>query len=84
MYTVEAETQKQAKDIALDNQADWERIDDFFNHEPPIVTEIIAEKYNPLEEYTTPKFEPPEESYECPKCGYDDLPNDTVDCPKCK
>ena len=37
-----------------------------------------------LEEYTTPKFEPSEESYECPKCGYDDLPNDTVACPNCK
>jgi hypothetical protein len=36
------------------------------------------------DEYTTPKFEPPEEFYECPKCGYDDLPDDVVPCPNCK
>ena len=37
------------------------------------------------DEYTTPKFEPAEESYECPECGYDELPDDNVDtpCPVC-
>ena len=36
------------------------------------------------DEYTTPKFEPAEERYECLECGYDDLPNDTDPCPRCK
>jgi rubrerythrin len=36
-----------------------------------------------LAEYTTPKFEPAEELYECDKCGYDDLKDDTSNCPIC-
>ena len=36
------------------------------------------------EEYTTPKFEVQPVTYECSKCGYEDLPDDVVDCPKCK
>ena len=36
------------------------------------------------DEYTTPKFEPAEERYECLECGYDDLPDDTDPCPRCK
>jgi hypothetical protein len=42
-YTVEAETEKKAKEIALENQADWERMDEFINHEPPVITNIIEE-----------------------------------------
>ena len=37
-----------------------------------------------LDEYTTPKFGPAEEWYECPVCGFDELPDDEVLCPKCK
>ena len=36
------------------------------------------------DEYTTPKFEPAEESYECSECGYDGLPDDEVSCPVCQ
>jgi len=36
------------------------------------------------DEYTTPKFEPAEESYECSECGYDGLPDDEVSCPICQ
>ena len=36
------------------------------------------------EEYTTPEFDPQPLTYECPTCGYDDLPDDVVSCPKCK
>ncbi len=43
MYTVEAETEEQAKEIALKNQVDWDRLDEFFNHEPPVITEVIKE-----------------------------------------
>ena len=35
-------------------------------------------------EYTTPKFEVQPVTYECPTCGYDDLPDDVVPCPSCK
>jgi len=35
-------------------------------------------------EYTTPKFEVQPVTYECPKCGYDNLIDDRIDCPKCK
>jgi rubrerythrin len=38
----------------------------------------------PTDEYTTPKFGPAEEWYECPVCGFDELPDDKVLCPKCK
>jgi rubrerythrin len=37
-----------------------------------------------LEEYTTPKFEVQPVTYECPVCGFDDLPEDDSKCPKCK
>ena len=37
-----------------------------------------------MEEYTTPKFEVQPVTYECPKCGFDDLPDDVIPCPKCK
>ena len=36
------------------------------------------------EEYTTPEFDPQPLTYECPTCGYDELPDDVVSCPKCK
>jgi len=42
-YTVEAKTKEEAKEIALKNQADWERIDDFMNHESPVITQVIEE-----------------------------------------
>ena len=42
-YTVDAKTKEEAKEIALKNQADWERIDDFMNHAPPVITEVIEE-----------------------------------------
>jgi len=37
-----------------------------------------------MEEYTTPEFDPQPLTYECPTCGYDELPDDVVSCPKCK
>ena len=37
-----------------------------------------------MEEYITPKFEVQPVTYECPTCGYEDLPDDTSPCPKCK
>jgi hypothetical protein len=42
-YTVEAATEKEAKEIALENQADWERMDEFINHEPPIIVQVMEE-----------------------------------------
>ena len=42
-YTVEAATKEKAKEIALKNQADWERMDKFINHEPPVITQVIEE-----------------------------------------
>ena len=42
-YTVEAATEEEAKEIALDNQADWERMDEFINHEPPIIVQVMEE-----------------------------------------
>jgi hypothetical protein len=42
-YTVEATTEKEAKEIALENQADWERMDEFINHEPPIIVQVMEE-----------------------------------------
>ena len=37
-----------------------------------------------MREYTTPKFEVQPVTYECPKCGFEDLPDDVVPCPNCK
>jgi hypothetical protein len=42
-YTVEAATEEEAKEIALENQADWERMDEFINHEPPIIVQVMEE-----------------------------------------
>ena len=42
-YTLEATTKEKAKEIALENQADWERMDEFINHEPPIIVQVIEE-----------------------------------------
>jgi hypothetical protein len=42
-YTVEASTEKEAKEIALENQADWERMDEFINHEPPVIVQVMEE-----------------------------------------
>jgi hypothetical protein len=42
-YTVDARTKEEAKEIALKNQADWNRMDDFLNHAPPVITKVIEE-----------------------------------------
>jgi hypothetical protein len=42
-YTVEAATEKEAEAIALENQADWERMDEFINHEPPVIVQVMEE-----------------------------------------
>jgi hypothetical protein len=42
-YTVEATTEKEAEEIALENQADWERMDEFINHEPPVIVQVMEE-----------------------------------------
>jgi hypothetical protein len=42
-YTVEAATEEEAKEIALENQADWERMDEFINHEPPVIVQVMEE-----------------------------------------
>jgi rubrerythrin len=62
-----------------------------------VVYEFIAEHFDCMrikvnfepeeedtEEYTTPKFEVQPLTYECPVCGFDDLPEDDSKCPKCK
>ena len=42
-YTVEATTEKEAEEIALKNQDDWNRMDEFVHQEPPVITDIIEE-----------------------------------------
>ena len=42
-YTVEAAPEKEAEAIALENQADWERMDEFINHEPPVIVQVMEE-----------------------------------------
>ena len=41
IYSESALSYDKIKQIALDNQADWERVDDVFNHGAPIIEEVI-------------------------------------------
>lgn len=42
-YTVDAYSKEEAKQIAIDNEADWQRVDDVFNHQPAVIDEVIEE-----------------------------------------